>query len=92
MKKSIEVTTKLVKPKLSQWNFVNKQLTDSYNIDSPTDDLEEIALARLSRPEASLKELGASLNPPVGKSGVNHRLRKLKAIADMDREKKGGVL
>ena len=57
-----------------------------------SDDLEEIALARLSRPEASLKELGASLNPPVGKSGVNHRLRKLKAIADMDREKKGGVL
>lgn len=57
-----------------------------------SDDLKEIALARLSKPEASLKELGASLNPPVGKSGVNHRLRKLKAIADMDREKKGGVL
>ena len=57
-----------------------------------SDDLREIALARLSKPEASLKELGDSLNPPVGKSGVNHRLRKLKAIADMDREKKGGVL
>ena len=43
--------------------------------------LEEIARLRLQYPEASLKELGAMLNPQVGKSGVNHRLRKLSAIA-----------
>lgn len=54
--------------------------------------LREIALARLEKPEATLKELGASLTPPVGKSGVNHRLRKLKVIADKDREKEGGVI
>ena len=33
--------------------------------------------ARLLKPEATLKELGEDLEPPVGKSGVNHRLRKL---------------
>lgn len=44
--------------------------------------LSQIATIRLQYPEAPLKELGAMLNPPVGKSGVNHRLRKLSEIAD----------
>lgn len=43
--------------------------------------LEEIARLRLQYPEATLKELGTMLNPQVGKSGVNHRLRKLSAMA-----------
>ena len=38
--------------------------------------------SRLDYPEATLKELGTYLDPPVGKSGVNHRLRKLAAIAE----------
>lgn len=44
--------------------------------------LEEIALLRIEYPEASLKELGEMLCPPVGKSGVNHRLKKLCEIAE----------
>ena len=44
--------------------------------------LREMALLRLEYPEAPLKELGGYLDPPVGKSGVNHRLRKLSAIAE----------
>lgn len=44
--------------------------------------LAEIAKLRLEYPEATLAELGAMLTPAVGKSGVNHRLRKLKVIAD----------
>ena len=43
--------------------------------------LREIAELRLEYPDASLKELGAYLNPPVGKSGVNHRLRRISEIA-----------
>lgn len=43
--------------------------------------LREIAALRLQYPEASLKELGEMLSPPVGKSGVNHRLRKLEEMA-----------
>ncbi len=50
--------------------------------------LEEIAVLRLQYPDAPLKELGEMLNPPVSKSGVNHRLRKLGKIAGELREDK----
>ena len=46
------------------------------------DSLREVAEVRLARPNATLSELSQSLYPPVGKSGVNHRLRKLSRIAD----------
>lgn len=55
-------------------------------LDSLSDGLREIALLRLEYPEAALKELGSYLEPPVGKSGVNHRLRKLSEIAENLRE------
>lgn len=48
--------------------------------------LKDVALTRLAYPEAALKELGELLEEPVGKSGVNHRLRKLSEIADKIRE------
>lgn len=44
--------------------------------------LREIAVLRLQYQDASLKELGEMLNPPMGKSGVNHRLRKLSEMAE----------
>lgn len=44
--------------------------------------LREIAELRLEYPDESLKELGEMLDPPVGKSGVNHRLRKIEKIAE----------
>jgi DNA-binding protein WhiA len=50
--------------------------------------LRDVARLRLEHPEASLKELGAMLLPPIGKSGVNHRLRKLSTIAEYFREHK----
>lgn len=46
------------------------------------DGLADTARLRLEYPEASLKELGMMLSPQVGKSGVNHRLRKLSALAE----------
>lgn len=48
--------------------------------------LKELAMVRLEYPESSLKELGELLEPPVGKSGVNHRLRKLSEMAQELRE------
>lgn len=54
--------------------------------------LAETARVRLQYPEATLKELGMMLNPQVGKSGVNHRLRKLSALADELRENKEELL
>lgn len=44
--------------------------------------LREMAQVRIDYPEASLKELGSYLEPPVGKSGVNHRLRRLSELAE----------
>jgi DNA-binding protein WhiA len=44
--------------------------------------LRDIAELRLTYPDESLKELGELLEPPVGKSGVNHRLRKIEKIAE----------
>ncbi len=51
------------------------------------DNLRAIAQARLSHPDAALKELGSMLEKPVGKSGVNHRLRKRTEIANDLRDK-----
>lgn len=44
--------------------------------------LEEAALIRMEHPEYSLKEIAQKINPPVSKSGVNHRLRKISQIAE----------
>ena len=44
--------------------------------------LQDIAYLRLENPEATLKELGDMLDPPVGKSGVNHRLKKISKMAE----------
>jgi len=45
------------------------------------ENLEEVARLRLQLPDATLKEIGQMISPPIGKSGVNHRLRKISAIA-----------
>lgn len=50
--------------------------------------LKETAMLRLEYPEVPLKELGNMANPPIGKSGINHRLRKLGQIADELRTKR----
>ncbi len=50
------------------------------------ENLVEIANMRLEYSEASLKELGEMLHPRLGKSGVNHRLRKLDEIAEQIRD------
>lgn len=52
------------------------------------ENLEEIARLRLEYREATLKELGDLLSIPVGKSGVNHRLRKISDMAEKLRENK----
>lgn len=55
-------------------------------LESLSEGLEDIAKIRLEYPDATLKELGKMLTPEVGKSGVNHRLRKLSNIAQELRE------
>ena len=64
-------------------------IRDTEGLDSLPLPLREMALVRLDYPEAPLKDLGKYMDPPVGKSGINHRLRKLAAVADAIRESRG---
>ncbi len=57
-------------------------LKERYGLKNLPDKLREVAEVRLEYPEATLVELGEMLDTPVGKSGVNHRLRKLSELAD----------
>lgn len=65
-------------------------IEETVGLSSLPENLQEIAEVRLKYPEAALKELGTFLEPAVGKSGVNHRLRKLCEIAEEMREKAKG--
>ena len=64
-------------------------IRDTVGLDSLSDSLMEIALLRLENPDMSLQGLGELLDPPVGKSGVNHRLRKIGEKADELRQSMG---
>ncbi len=72
-----------------------KQLEDityiqqTIGLDKLPKQLEEVARLRREYPDMSLKELGTYLSEPVGKSGVNHRLRKISNLAETLREGKG---
>lgn len=48
--------------------------------------LQQMAEARVNNPDANLTELGELLDPPIGKSGVNNRLRRLSQLAREGRE------
>ena len=69
-------------------NAASRQIEDilylqkHYGMEKLPENLREMAEIRLEYPESSLQELGKFLNPPVGKSGVNHRLRKLSTLAE----------
>lgn len=57
------------------------QLQNSGKWLSLPDELKETANLRVAHPEATLASLAALHDPPITKSGVNHRLRKLESIA-----------
>jgi DNA-binding protein WhiA len=57
-------------------------IKDRIGLDNLPEGLKDVALTRLANPDVPLKELGGLLRVPVGKSGVNHRLRKLSEMAE----------
>ena len=59
-----------------------RKLKQSGNFERLDEPLKEIAELRLENPNASLIELGKVLKKPVGKSGVNYRLKKIMEIAN----------
>jgi len=58
-----------------------KKLQRENRFEQLEDNLKEIALLRLENPNDSLIELGEKLSKPVGKSGVNYRLKKIIEIS-----------
>jgi len=64
--------------------FIQKRI----GVSKLPDTLQEVARLRLAHPEASLKELAELSTSEIGKSGINHRLRKLSEIAEELRENK----
>ena len=59
-----------------------KYLKSKKKFDDLSQNLKEIAEIRIKNPDASLVELGNMLKEPLGKSGVNHRLKKICQIAE----------
>ncbi|MDD6214863.1 MAG: DNA-binding protein WhiA [Firmicutes bacterium] len=59
-----------------------KKIEKTIGLDKLPQTLRDIAVLRCSYPDESLKELGERLSPPIGKSGVNHRLKRITEISD----------
>ena len=57
-------------------------IDERMGLDALSPDLQQMALLRMDNPELSLKELGELLDPPIGRSGVNHRLKRLQELAN----------
>lgn len=56
-------------------------LMATHGIEALPPSLREVARLRLEHSDATLEELGRLINPPLGKSGVNHRLREIRRLA-----------
>lgn len=54
-----------------------KYIKTNFGLESLPEDLREIAYLRLENPEMSLRDLGQNLNPPISRSGANHRMQRL---------------
>ena len=72
---------KTVKAAIKQVSDI-RLIEQHFGLDILSPSLAQIARLRLENPEDNLKELGDMMTPPLGKSGVNHRLRKISEFAD----------
>ena len=72
--------TKIINASVEQINAI-KKLKENGKFSKLNDNLKEIANLRLEYPDISYEELGEKLKNPVGKSGVNYRLKKIIEIA-----------
>ena len=74
LEKTVEAATR----QLSIIEWIDRK----QGLDQLPPQLEELARLRLQYPDASFSELGGMLEPPLGKSGVSARMRKLEALAE----------
>lgn len=73
--------SKTVNAAVDQINDI-KLIQKKNEFDKMEQDLKEIAMLRINNPDCSLKELGEKITPPLGKSGVSHRLRRIHELAE----------
>ena len=59
-----------------------KKLQETGKFNNLDENLKEIAILRLENPDIPFADLGKMLKKPVGKSGVNYRLKKIMEIAN----------
>lgn len=78
---------KSVEAGLKQTEDIN-YLVNAVGLNKLSPGLRQLANARLEHPGASLKELGELMDPPLSKSAVNHRMRRLCSAAKKLKEKK----
>lgn len=64
-------------------------IEQTIGLDALPDTLREVAIERKLHPDIPLEALGTLLEPPVGKSGVHHRLRRIEALAQSIQKKEG---
>lgn len=74
--------TKTINASIEQIEAI-KKLQETNQFSQLDDNLKEIALLRLENPDMSLVELGKKLNQPIGKSGVNYRLKKIIELSNL---------
>ena len=72
--------TKVVDASMGQMAAI-RALEEAGELDKLPGKLRETALLRKENPEATLQELAAMLEPPITKSAINHRMRKLLELA-----------
>ena len=72
---------KIVDASLEQVNDI-KFIISKNKFEKLTPEMKEVAQARLDHPEESLKDLGKYLETPIGKSGINYRLKKIHEFAE----------
>ena len=72
---------KIVNSSVKQINDI-KYIKEKGKFNELSEQLKEIAIVRIENPDMSLEELGKLLKKPIGKSGVNHRLRKIQKIVE----------
>lgn len=81
---NIERTLKASEKQIEDIEYI----MNTEGLESLTPELRNMAEIRLENPDVSLKELGEMLDKPVGRSGANHRLKKLMEIAEQIREER----
>lgn len=62
-------------------------IDETVGLSSLPENLQEIANVRYNNPDFNLKELGQALDPPISRSGANHRLARIAEIAEEIRSK-----